>query len=84
MAMKAKMDVPAYPRATWDDGAIVKTRADGAREIAIAANRAGLISLARHLVTLALETVPSGYDLHYSDLSILEEGSVQLHISKLP
>jgi hypothetical protein len=52
MAMKIELDIPAYPRATWNDGSVVTTKAQGAKEIAIAANREGLVSLARHLLTL--------------------------------
>lgn len=41
----------------------------------ITANRAGLLSLAFHLLTLAQEDVPSGSHIHYDESNSLEDGS---------
>ena len=49
--------------------------------ILISANREGLISLAKHLLTLA--EIPVQGHLHYDELNSLEDGSVELIIDKI-
>ncbi len=49
----------------------------------IAANRAGLISLARHLLTLSQDGIPNGYDLHLDDGNSLEKGSCELILERI-
>ncbi len=62
------MEIPAYDATTglsfvWDDGFEMAVDTTAA-EVVIAANPAGLISLARHLLTLAQESVPDGSHVH--------------------
>lgn len=65
----------------WEYGFEINTSFD--KEISISANKAGLISLARHLLTLAQDSVPSGTHIHFDDLNSLEDGSIGLIIEKL-
>lgn len=48
----------------------------------ITANKPGLISLAKQLLTLAQDKVPSGYHLHFDEFNSLEEKSYELIIQK--
>jgi hypothetical protein len=50
--------------------------------IFITANEAGLVSLARHLLTLCQETVPPGSHFHLDEFTTLENGSEELVITK--
>ncbi|WP_425145306.1 Imm32 family immunity protein [Deinococcus sp.] len=48
----------------------------------ISANKAGLVSLARHLLLLAQDSYPPGHHWHFDDLNSLENGSCELTIDK--
>ncbi|GGY76764.1 hypothetical protein [Streptomyces nitrosporeus] len=66
--MDHTIDVPEHRpdaglRFAWDDGFEIEVSA-GPAEVVIRANRAGLTSLARHLLTLAQEGVHPGSHLH--------------------
>ena len=50
--------------------------------VVITADTEGLITRARHLLTLAQEEVPVGSHLHY-DTMTLEDGSLDLTLSKI-
>ena len=85
--MKIEINVPDYtpPRGiqfAWEDGFIIATEPHGHGFI-IRANRDGLISLARHLLTLAQETVPGGWHFHLDDSNALEDGSCELTVEKM-
>ncbi len=63
------MELPAYDAVTglsytWEDGFEIFVDTTSSTEVVIAANPAGLVSLARHLLTLAQESVPDGSHLH--------------------
>ena len=65
----------------WEDGFIIKVnRNDNA--ILLVANKEGLISMARHFLNLAQDHFPSGYHLHLDEHNSLEEGSLELIITK--
>ena len=49
----------------------------------IKANNSGLLSLARHLITLAQNNVPDGSHFHLDEYNSLETGSSDLIISKI-
>lgn len=56
------------------------------QEVMITADKEGLIMLARHLLTLAQDEVPSGCHIHYDDdtsSGILEKGSRTIVVSKI-
>ena len=63
----------------WVDGSEIKVIAEN-NEIVIAANREGMLSLAKHLTALA-EGVP-GDHIHYDEYNALEEGSAELIIER--
>lgn len=65
---------------TWEDGFEISTVANSGT-IKITANKEGLISLAKHLLTLA--EIPSDGHLHYDDINSLEDGSIELIIDKI-
>jgi len=48
----------------------------------IRANKAGLQSLARQILTLAQDDAPIGSHFHYDEYNSLEEGSCELVIAK--
>lgn len=65
---KVVVEVPEYHpvrglRLLWDEGFDIEVRVD-VSEVVITANREGLLSLARHLLTLAQEEVRAGAHLH--------------------
>ena len=61
---------------TWEPGFEIRTRIEDDGDVLISANRAGLISLANHLMALAQEQ-PGGH-FHLDEHNALEEGSVEL------
>lgn len=76
------IQVPEYDVAEgiefeWDDDSRVEIRMSG-QDVTVYANTPGLISLARHLLTLAQQDVPSGRHIHLSSWSGLAEGSAEL------
>ncbi len=83
--MIVAIDVPGYSPEygiafNWDEGFEIEMEVLGS-EIRLTANQAGLISLARHLLTLAQDDVPSGRHLHLTaDQEI--EGSNDLIIER--
>lgn len=85
--MKVVIDVPEYSSEKgllykWDEGYVIESKlAYGA--CVIRANRAGLVSLARHLLELAQDDVPAGYHHHFDDIGVLEPGSVPLIVEKM-
>lgn len=66
---------------TWEDGAEVDVRASGG-EVVIAANAAGLRTLANHLSLLAADGTPDGCHLHLEDGNGLRDGSVGLVLER--
>jgi hypothetical protein len=66
--MQVSVEVPEYDGVRglsfdWDDGFSIEVEVSGS-EVVLSANRAGLVSLARHLLVLAQDGVPSGHHLH--------------------
>ena len=83
--MEIKLTIPEYPAKgleyEWENGFEIKTGISGG-EIMISANKAGLISLAKQMLTLAQDTVPVGYHMHFDEYNSLAEESVGLIIEK--
>jgi len=83
--MEIKLTIPEYSdqglKTEWEHGFEIKTGISNG-EILISANKAGLISLAKQLLSLAQDDVPLGYHMHYDEYSSLEETSVELIIEK--
>ena len=85
--MKIEVSVPDYSpeqglRLEWDYGFMIIVQVDNGAML-IKANQAGLVSLARHLLTLAEAQVPPGYHLHFDASNSLEEGSCELIVEKM-
>jgi hypothetical protein len=84
--MEIKLDIPPYRSETgvvadWEDGFEIAVNAtDG--PVLISANKAGLISLAIHLLALAQDDVPIGCHFHFDEHNSLEDGSKELIIGK--
>ena len=68
-------------RLIWDKDFAIAVATDG-NEVIINANKAGLISLARHLITLAQDDVPDGSHFHFDEYNSLDAGSLDLIIQK--
>jgi hypothetical protein len=83
--MELKVNIPEYSeeglRSEWEDGVEIAVKNDRDTMI-ILANKAGLISLAKQLLTLAQDNVPSGFHFHFDDSNALENGSTELIIEK--
>ena len=85
--MKLEIEIPKYNKfegikIVWEDNfSISVTKSEN--DICISANSAGLISLAKHCLTLAQESVPAGSHIHYDDYNSLEEGSDEIIICKV-
>ena len=66
----------------WEDGFKIHVSVDAQGDAVIAANREGLLSLAKQLMVLADET--DGAHIHYDEYNSLEQGSREMIIQKLP
>ncbi len=85
--MEIKLEIPQYDetiglQSHWEYDFQIKAEQSG-DEIFITANRAGLISLAVQLLTLAQEAVPAGHHYHFDEYNCLEKGSTALIIQKM-
>ncbi|MEQ1787034.1 MAG: hypothetical protein ABL966_08275 [Acidimicrobiales bacterium] len=78
-----EIDVPEYSPAglpfVWDDEAQISVSMDPTFAT-VSANRDGLVTLARHLLTLAQPSVPIGNHFELDDLNGFEEGSLGLRV----
>ena len=81
-----EINIPKYEdhvlRLQWEDGFVIKSEEDGYGPVVISANSAGLVSLARILLTLAQDNVPEYEHLHLDEYGCLEPGSKELIIVK--
>ncbi len=64
----------------WVDGFRISVREDG-NTVILAANREGLLSMARHLMDLSQEA--PGAHIHYDGFNSLEDGSADLIIERI-
>ena len=84
--MLVQIEIPDYLpehgiQTEWDDGFTISFER-GHSVMMLKANSAGLITLARHLLTLAQPSVPTGSHIHYDEPNTLEKGSQELVIEK--
>lgn len=63
----------------WEPDAAIRVTLENGTLI-LSANEAGLVSLSRHLLSLANET--AGSHLHLDDSNALEDGSAELILEK--
>lgn len=85
--IEVKLEIPKYDQevglqSSWVDGFILKTDIIE-NQIQIQANKAGLISLAKQLLSLAQDEARIGCHYHLDECNSLEAGSIELIISKI-
>ena len=85
--MEIKLEIPEYDKNegfkySWENGFEIKIETSN-NDILIIANKAGLISMARQLLTLAQDKVPDGYHFDLDEYGGLEDGSKALIIQKI-
>lgn len=85
--MKIELNIPEYSKErgmifSWEDGFIIKTEVTE-NQINIAANKEGLVSLAKHLLFLAQDKTPVDHHFHLDEYNSLETGSKELLITKI-
>jgi len=89
-----EMEIPGYSSSygvvpVGSDGDYhldVQIRGERHQEVTITADKEGLIVLARHLLTLAQDDVPSGCHIHYDEIAFsgfLDKGSCSMIVNKL-
>jgi len=71
----------------WEDGFSIKAEidinSDDGNAIVIKANKAGLISLANHLMELSEDRFVTNHHIHLDESVGLENGSVELILEKI-
>lgn len=87
MQLKFAYDPPSYSGETglvqeWEPGFVISVNTDE-EGIVLKANRAGLVTLAKHLLTLAQLNVPTGAHFHYDAGVSLEDDSLNLVVTTL-
>lgn len=85
--MEVNIKVPEYSsvnglRLEWEDNFEISSSVEN-NTVTITANQEGLISLAKHLLTLAQVEVPTGSHIHLDDINSLETNSVELIFEKI-
>ena len=84
--MKQEIEITQYDankgiQFNWEKNFVIEVEKED-NEIIVSANSEGLISLARHLLTLAQNEVPIGTHIHLDEYNSLEEGSIDLIFEK--
>lgn len=84
--MKKEVEIIKYEAAkgiqfSWENNYTIEVKKEE-NEVMIMANKEGLLSLAKHLLTLAQEDVPLGSHIHLDQHNSLECGSLDLIIEK--
>lgn len=85
--MEIKLTIPDYSssnglRLDWEEDFEIFSSVEN-DTITIRANSAGLISLAKHLLTLAQAEVPTGSHVHLDELNSLEANSAEVILEKI-
>lgn len=85
--MQVAIEVPDYEeekvlRTEWEYGFRIEVKVSNGA-VLLWADKGGLISLARHLLLLSQDAVPSGHHLHFDPGNALEDDSCELVISKI-
>lgn len=84
--MKQEIEIVQYDanngiQFSWEENFAIEVKNEGG-EVIISANNEGLLSLAKHLLTLAQNGVPIGTHIHLDEYNSLEEGSIGLIFEK--
>ncbi len=84
---KVSIEVPVYSGSgVWpilEEKYMLSIEVDTTNAIVVKADKGGLISLARHLLTLAQDEYPVGSHVHYDDASSLDDGSSPFIVDKV-
>jgi len=85
--MQLLIEIPEYDPQhgfsyRWEKGFVIQTSVENG-EIRLTANRAGLLSLVNHFLTLAQEGVAPGTHLHLDESNSLDAPSCALLIEKV-
>ncbi|MDE7332777.1 MAG: hypothetical protein K2O16_11205 [Lachnospiraceae bacterium] len=85
--MRVELELEGYSKEKgmqlkWENGFSIKVEKDN-DSVLILANKAGLISLANHLLTLAQDEIEDGVHIHLDEFNSLEDASVDLIIEKM-
>lgn len=84
--MKVEIELEDYSKEEgiklkWERGFNIKIERKG-DEVLILANKAGLISLANHLLTLSQDEILEGAHIHLDENNSLEQSSLDVIIEK--
>jgi len=83
--MEITITIPEYSgegiRLYWKGGFEIEVKTSN-REIVVSANKERLISLAKHLLSLIQDSVPTHHHFHLDEYNVLEEGSTPLVFQK--
>ena len=79
--------IPAYSstsgvRLEWEDGSVLSVHQSGS-VTTVSGNHDGILSLARHLLSVAQARAPIGSHFHLDDGNTLEPGSTELIFEKV-
>ena len=66
----------------WNDDFFIETKITD-NSLTIKANKSGLLSLARHIQSLAQDEVPNHYHFHLDESNAFEDGSAEIIIEKI-
>ena len=85
--MNVTISVPDYSPETglvceFEDEYRIRVEVQEDRSVCIRADKGGLISLARLLLTMSSDLVPDGAHMHLDPYSALEDGSREIIIAK--
>lgn len=85
--MKQEIEITGYNpnnglQLNWEKDFSIKV-IQNENEVILTANKAGLYSLANHLLNLAQDGAPAGSHIHLDENNSLEEGSSDLIIEKV-
>ncbi|MCM1126197.1 MAG: hypothetical protein NC429_06955 [Lachnospiraceae bacterium] len=86
LIMKIEIEIEDYSKEEgiklkWERGFSIKVEKEGDK-VLILANKAGLISLANHLLTLSQDEILEGAHIHLDEYNSLEENSLDIIIEK--
>jgi len=85
--VKVTLEVPDYVpenglQLLWEPAPEITAVLDPDGAVIVTANPDGLVSLARHLLALAQESVPAGRHIHLDAFNALEDDSVGLILER--
>lgn len=85
--MKVEMELEDYRaekgiKLKWENGYCIRVERED-NEVRLLANKAGLISLANHLLTLSQDEITEGAHIHLDEYNSLEVNSTDIIFEKM-